>query len=202
MLSSTKDNLPKPQQEKADAGDASFDGDTPDRAGRTGAGRTAYMGLLLALALILSYVETLIPFQFGIPGIKLGLANLAVVLCLYLFDWKKTFFLTTIKALLSGLLFGNLFMIAYSLAGAWFSAFFMMLLKKSRWFHVPVVSAAGGVMHNLGQLFVAALVVETYGVLYYMPVLITAGLVTGLVIGIAAALVLPYIENVMGKDIS
>ena len=88
-------------------------------------------------------------------------------------------------------------MIAYSLAGAWFSVLFMILLKKSHWFHVPVVSAAGGVMHNLGQLFVAALVVETYGVLYYMPILMAAGLITGLVIGIAALLTLPYIENVL-----
>ncbi|MDE7333894.1 MAG: Gx transporter family protein [Lachnospiraceae bacterium] len=170
--------------------------------GKSDVGRTAYMGLLLALALILSYVETLIPFQTGIPGIKLGLANLAVVLCLYLFDWKKTILLAAVKAFLSGFLFGNLFMIVYSFAGAWFSAFFMILLKKSRWFHVLTVSAAGGVMHNMGQLLVAALVVETYGVVYYMPVLIISGLLTGGVIGIVASLVLPYIENVFGKGVS
>lgn len=168
--------------------------------GKTDVGRTAYMGLLLALALILSYVETLIPFQTGIPGIKLGLANLAVVLCLYLFDWKRTFLLAAVKALLSGFLFGNLFMIVYSLAGAWFSAMIMIFLKKSRWFHVLTVSAAGGVMHNMGQLLVASLVVETYGVVYYMPVLIIAGLLTGSVIGIVAALVLPYIKNIAGKE--
>ncbi len=79
-------------------------------------GRTAFLGLLLAFALILSYIETLIPFQSGIPGIKLGLANLAVILGLYLFGWKEALLLTTLKALLSGLLFGNLFMILYSLA--------------------------------------------------------------------------------------
>ncbi len=196
MHSSTEDNLPKPQKETGKQDDSPFD-NSPDSSGQPGTGRTAYMGLLLALALILSYVETLIPFQFGVPGIKLGLANLAVVFSLYLFDWKRAFFLTTIKAFLSGLLFGNLFMIAYSLAGAWFSVLFMILLKKSHWFHVPVVSAAGGVMHNLGQLLVAALVVETYGVLYYMPILMAAGLITGLVIGIAASLTLPYIENVL-----
>ena len=161
--------------------------------------QTAYMGLLLAFALILSYVELLVSFQTGMPGVKLGLANLAVVLCLYLFGWQRALFLTVAKAILSGLLFGNLFMILYSLAGAVFSALVMILLKKSNWFHVPAVSAAGGIAHNMGQLLVAMRVVETYSVLYYMPVLIAAGLVTGLVIGIAAALVLPYLQNILAK---
>ncbi len=158
--------------------------------------RTAYMGLLTALALILSYLETLIPFQFGIPGIKLGLANLAVLICLYLFGWKEALLLTTVRVLVSGFLFGNLFMIVYSLAGAVCSALTMIVLKKKGWFHIPVVSAAGGVMHNLGQLIVAFFAVETYSVIYYMPVLIVAGLLTGLVIGTAAALVLPYIYHI------
>ena len=90
-------------------------------------------------------------------------------------------------------------MILYSLAGAVISALVMIFLKKSNWFHVPVISAAGGVAHNMGQLVVAVKVVETYSVLYYMPVLIAAGLVTGLVIGITAALVLPYLQNILGK---
>ena len=123
------------------------------------------MGLLLALALILSYVEVLIPFQPGIPGIKLGLANLAVVLCLYLLGWKDALLLTIVKALLSGLLFGNLFMILYSLTGAIISAFAMILLQKNGGFHLPAVSAAGGVAHNMGQLLVAFFVV-VFGILF------------------------------------
>lgn len=164
--------------------------------------KTAFMGLLLAFALILSYIETLIPLNIGIPGIKLGLANLAVLLCLYLFDWKEALLLTTIKALLSGLLFGNLFMIIYSLAGAWLSCLTMIAMKKSQWFHVPVVSAAGGVMHNAGQLLVAAFVVKTYGIFYYIPILIIAGLVLGLIIGSVASLVLPYIKNILEKGVT
>lgn len=164
-----------------------------------GLNKTAYMGLLTALALILSYVENLISFQPGIPGVKIGLANLAVLICLYLFGWRETVILTIVKAVVSGLLFGNLFMIAYSLSGALFSAITMILLKKSGLFHVPVVSAAGGVMHNMGQLLVALLVVETYSVVYYMPVLILSGLATGIVIGMAASLVLPYIQNILKK---
>lgn len=162
-------------------------------------GRIAFLGLLTALALILSYIETLIPFQPGIPGIKIGLANLAVLICLYLFGWKEAMLLTVVKVLVSGFLFGNLFMIAYSLAGALLSALTMILLKRTGWFHVPVVSAAGGVMHNIGQLIVAFFAVETYSVIYYMPVLILAGLITGIVIGTAAALVLPYIQNIVGR---
>lgn len=161
--------------------------------------KTAFMGLLLAFALILSYVETLIPFQTGIPGVKLGLANLAVVLCLYLFTWKETILLTTLKAILSGLLFGNLFMILYSLAGAWISCIIMIILKRTGWFHVPIVSVAGGVMHNMGQLLIALFVVETYSIFYYIPVLMIAGLLTGFVIGSVAALVLPYIQNIVSK---
>lgn len=161
--------------------------------------KTAYMGLLLAFALILSYVEVLFPFQMGLPGIKLGLANLAVVLCLYLFGWKEALLLTTTKAVISGLLFGNLFMISYSLAGAWLSCALMIGLKRCNWFHVPIVSAAGGVMHNVGQLIVAFFVVRTYGVIYYVPALIVAGLVTGIVIGMAASLTLPYISKIISK---
>lgn len=164
-----------------------------------GLGKTAYMGLLTALALILSYVENLISFQPGIPGVKIGLANLAVLICLYLFGWREAMILTVVKALVSGLLFGNLFMISYSLAGALFSALTMIFLKKSGLFHIPVVSAAGGVMHNMGQLLVALFVVETYSVAFYMPVLIFSGMITGIVIGMAASLVLTPIKNILKK---
>lgn len=160
---------------------------------------TAYMGLLLSFALILSYVEALLPLEVGLPGVKLGLANLAVVLCLYLFGWKKALLLTVVKAVVSGFIFGNLFMIFYSLAGAILSAFFMIILKKSGWFHVPVVSACGGIMHNMGQLLVALKTVDTYGVLYYAPMLIIAGLITGLAIGITASLLLPGLQNLLAK---
>ncbi|MBD5463948.1 MAG: Gx transporter family protein [Lachnospiraceae bacterium] len=161
--------------------------------------KTAYLGLLLAFALILSYIETIIPFQSGIPGIKLGLANLAVVLCLYLFGWKEALVLTTVKALLGGFMFGSMSMMIYSMAGALISALIMIILKKTHWFHVPVVSAAGGVAHNMGQILVAFFVVETYGIVYYVPILVIAGLLTGILIGMVAALVLPYIQTILSK---
>lgn len=158
------------------------------------------MGLLTALALILSYIEILIPFQTGIPGMKLGLANLAVVLCLYLFSFREAVLLTIVKAVLSGLLFGNLFMILYSLSGAIFSVCIMGSMKAKNRLHVPVVSAMGGVTHNLGQLLVAMITVETYRVAYYVPVLLLSGLLTGSVIGITAALVLPYLQKLLKTE--
>ena len=157
---------------------------------------TAYMGLLLAFALILSYVELLIPFQTGMPGVKLGLANLAVVLCLYLFGWQKALLLTAVKAVLSGLLFGNLFMILYSLAGAVFSALIMIILKKTNWFHVPVISAAGGVAHNMGQLLTAYAVTATGGVFAYLPFLALSGVITGLFTGLCSGFLNKYLECV------
>ena len=104
-----------------------------------------------------------------------------------------------VKALLGGFMFGSMSMMIYSLAGALISALIMMILKKTHWFHVPVVSAAGGVAHNLGQILVAFFVVETYGIVYYVPILVIAGLLTGILIGMVAALVLPYIQTILSK---
>lgn len=159
--------------------------------------KTAYMGLLLAFALILSYIETLIPFQPGIPGIKLGLGNLAVLICLYTLGYRQAFLITVLKAITSGFLFGSLFMIVYSLAGAVLSFGVMALMIKANLFHVPVVSSAGGVMHNAGQLIVAYFILDSYYIAYYIPVLIMAGLVTGIILGMITSLVLPYIRKVI-----
>ena len=158
--------------------------------------KVAYFGVFTALALIFSYVETLIPFHIGIPGVKLGLANLIIVIALYKMDLKKTFLLSVTRVLLSGFIFGNLFSIFYSLAGGLLSLAVMALLKKSGGFSVMGVSIAGGVMHNVGQLAVAMLVVETFSVVYYVPVLLIAGMTTGLVIGIAANEMLKRLVNI------
>lgn len=148
--------------------------------------RVAYFGIFTALALIFSYVETLIPISFGIPGVKLGLANLIIVIVLYKTALKEACMLSVVRVLLAGFLFGNYFSIIYSLAGAFLSLFVMAALKKAGGFSVIGVSIAGGVSHNIGQLIVAMLVVETFQVAYYVPVLLTAGLITGCVIGILA----------------
>lgn len=148
-------------------------------------GRVAVFGVFTALALIFSYVELLIPINFGIPGAKLGLANLVIIIVLYKTDWKEALLLSVVRIVLAGFLFGNLFGILYSLAGGILSLAVMVLLKRSGAFSIIGVSMAGGVSHNVGQLIMAMLVVETYAVGYYLPVLLIAGLITGTLIGIA-----------------
>lgn len=157
--------------------------------------RAAYFGVFTALALILSYVETLIPVQFGIPGIKLGLANLVVVIVLCKTDWKEALLLSVSRVLLAGFIFGSLFSIIYSLAGGVLSLLVMAVFVRSERFGVAGVSMAGGVAHNIGQLATAMIAVSTYQVGYYLPVLLIAGLVTGAVIGLAADAVLKRIRN-------
>ena len=154
------------------------------------------MAMLVALAMIFSYVESLIPINFGIPGAKLGLANLMTVLVLYKMGTKEALALSVTRIILSGFMFGNLFGILYSLAGGLLSFLVMVLLKKSGLFCVAGVSIGGGTAHNIGQLLVAMVVVQTYQVGYYLPVLLVAGEVTGLLIGLVAKEVLKRIQGI------
>lgn len=148
--------------------------------------KTAYLGLFLALALVCSYIESLIPFYFGIPGVKLGLTNIVVLLMLYYAGAKEAVTVSVLRILLAGFMFGNMFSILYSLAGGLLSFFCMALLKRTGRFKIISISAAGGITHNLGQMIVAAAVVENLNLFYYFPVLLLAGVVTGILIGIAA----------------
>lgn len=158
--------------------------------------RVAYFGVFTALALIFSYVETLIPVNLGIPGVKLGLANLIIVVALYKMRLSEAYLLSVVRVLLAGFIFGNYFSIIYSLAGGLLSLTVMALLKKWGGFSLQGISIAGGVFHNIGQLIVAAVVVETFSVIYYFPVLLVAGLLTGLVIGIVAEMMLKRLVNI------
>ena len=158
--------------------------------------KAAYFGVFTALALIFSYVETLIPVNFGIPGAKLGLANLIIVIFLYKTNWREALLLSVVRTVLSGFIFGNLFAILYSLAGGILSLAVMALLQKSGKFSVIGVSIAGGASHNVGQLIVAMIVVETYQVGYYLPVLLVAGVITGALIGIISSQVLVRIRDI------
>ena len=159
--------------------------------------KTAFFGVYTALALILSYVESLIPISFGVPGIKLGLANLVIVIALY--KSKKIYtplIISVARIILSGFMFGNMFAIIYSLAGGILSLLVMAFLKNKDTFSIIGVSIAGGVFHNIGQLIVAMIVVESYKIGFYMPVLLIAGLITGALIGIVAGEVLKRIKNI------
>ena len=169
--------------------------------------RTVELGFFLALALILADVESLIPFSFGIPGIKLGLPNLIVVLLLYrdgteqsnvmderkLDEVREALLVNGLRIILSGFLFSNLYTILYALAGAVCSFVAMLLGRRLKCFSMIGVSVLGGVFHNIGQIIVAMLVVETVYVGYYIPYLIVAGTVTGAVLGFIAMELVPYL---------
>ena len=146
--------------------------------------KTAYLGLFAALAIIFGYVETLLPVFVGIPGIKLGLANLSVLFILYSYSYREAAVVSFVRILIIGFLFGSLFSILYSLAGAALSLTVMTLLKKKTDFSMLGISVAGGVSHNIGQLIVAMLIVENTSLIYYAPALLISGIVTGLLIGI------------------
>ncbi len=154
--------------------------------------KTALLGLFSALAIIFGYVELLIPT--GIPGVKLGLANLAVLFILMRYSWREAVLVSAIRIVVIGFLFTNVFSILYSLAGAALSLLVMALLKRSPHFSVFGISMAGGIAHNVGQLLVAMAVVESVSLVYYAPILLISGVLTGFVIGWLTAEVLKRVR--------
>ncbi len=177
-----------------------------ESSGRSASARVALCGILTALALIFSYVEVLVPFSFGVPGIKLGLSNLIVLIGIYQLGGRYAFTINMTRILLSGLLFGGLSAMLYSFAGGLVSFGVMMLLIRTRRFSPVGVSMAGGVFHNVAQITVAALVTQTISIYFYLPVLLIAGMITGTLLGIAGALILRRMKSLQpysgSKDIS
>ncbi len=156
--------------------------------------RTAYLGMLLGLAVLFGYVEAMIPIPVPVPGIKLGLANIVVAAILYIFSWKEAVFITALRVVIIGFLFGNMFSIVYGLSGALLSLLGMTLLKKTGKFGIIGVSALGGVLHNVGQVIMATIAVIGFPWRWYLPVLMLAGLAAGILIGIADGIILPRIH--------
>ncbi|MBP7058870.1 MAG: Gx transporter family protein [Lachnospiraceae bacterium] len=157
--------------------------------------------LFLALALVLSYIETLLPVFIPIPGLKIGLPNLVIIIILYLYDLKTASLINVMRIFIAGFMFGSAFSIVYSLAGAFLSMIIMALMKKTRKFSIVTVSSAGGIFHNLGQIIMAAIVMENYYIFTYFPVLFIGGLITGIVIGIIARELLPRLRKIIGFEI-
>ncbi|MBQ8083551.1 MAG: Gx transporter family protein [Clostridia bacterium] len=159
--------------------------------------RVALDGILVALAMIFSYIETFIPFNFGVPGIKLGLANLVVLLGLTFLPAVDVLLVSAVRIVLSSLLFGNVMSLWYSLAGGLLSFLCMWLLTRREGYSIIGISMAGGVMHNVGQIITAAIIVKTIQLTWYLPVLLVAGLVTGLIIGSLAKLLMPRVQKAL-----
>ena len=156
--------------------------------------KIAYLGLLIALAFVLSYVEYLLPINIGIPGAKVGLPNIVIVVALYTIGSFDAILLSLIRVLLVGFTFGNMSMMLYSFAGAVLSFVSMVIAKRTNLFSITGVSVLGGVFHNIGQIMVAMLDLETKSLVYYLPFLIIVGLFSGILIG--------FISSVVAKRVS
>lgn len=162
--------------------------------------KIARIGMLVAVAFVLSYVETLIPINFGVPGIKIGFSNIVVVLCLYEGSTKETFGIAMIRILLTGLTFGNFYSLLYSFAGGILSFCMMYLLKKTNKFSISSVSVVGGVSHNVGQIIVAMIVLKTSQLMYYFPFLLLSGVIAGVAIGIVASMLVKRLHPIFQKN--
>ena len=157
--------------------------------------RVAFLGMCIALSMILSYFESLVPPLMAVPGVKVGLPNLVMVFMLYKIGWKETAIVSILRVILVGILFGTPLSMIYSLVGATLSLIGMTLLKKTNLFAPVTVSVVGGILHNVGQIATACFVMDTAQIAYYLPVLLISGTAAGVVIGIVAALILKRLEK-------
>lgn len=158
--------------------------------------KVARYALLIALAMVLSWLESLVPITAAVPGMKLGLTNLVVLFALYRMNVMDAAAVSLIRVLLVSFTFGNAYAFAYSLAGAILSLLVMLALKKTGKFSTIGVSIAGGVGHNLGQIIVAALVLETEKIFFYLPVLMVSGIAAGICIGILGGIIVDRLKTV------
>ncbi len=157
--------------------------------------RVSLYGLLLALSMVLSYVEAILPVNIGIPGVKLGLPNLVTVTGLYTLGVVPTMLISFLRILLVAATFGNAMTLCYSLSGFLLSLAAMLLLRRLGGFSSVTVSICGGVMHNIGQLLAAVFLLHSAVLFYYFPVLLGAGMAAGAVIGLLAGLVQQRIRH-------
>ncbi len=157
--------------------------------------RVATYGIFIALAFLLSYIESMIPLPIPIPGIKLGLANLVVLSGLYIMGAKDAFILSVIRIILVGFTFGSLSMMMFSLVGGILSWFLMALFSKIKIFSITGVSIIGGIAHNIGQILVAVWVVNNIMLINYLPFLLLSGAITGTLIGILGSILVSRIKK-------
>lgn len=155
----------------------------------------AKIGILSALALVLSFVEAQIPVFFAVPGMKLGLTNVVVLTALYLLDEKKALIINLVRIVLAFLLFGTAASLLYSLAGGFLSLAVMILLKNSRKFQIVTVSIAGGISHNIGQIIAAMILLDTSYIAWYLIILWFTGIASGAIIGVLGAEIIKRLKT-------
>ena len=152
------------------------------------------MAMTTAVAMILSFVESQIPAFVAVPGVKIGLANIAVVFALYRLGWKEAVAISLVRVVLVSMLFGSVASLFYSIAGAVLSLTGMGLLKKTGKFTEIMISVTGGILHNIGQIGMACLILETAALRYYLPFLLISGIIAGIVVGILSAVLVQRIK--------
>lgn len=157
--------------------------------------KIAFLGLCVSLSMILSYFESMVPPLVAVPGVKVGLANLVTIFMLYKVGVKETIAVSLIRVVLVSILFANALSMIYSLVGAGLSLAGMILLKKLKLLSCVGVSVTGGVLHNIGQVVTACILMETSQIIFYLPVLLISGTVAGVVIGYGAALMVKRLEK-------
>lgn len=159
--------------------------------------KTAFLGVVTSVALVLSYLEAILPPLYAaVPGVKVGLPNLVIIFILYKYSFKEAFSISLVRVLIVALLFGNVMTLAYSTAGAILSIIVMVLLKKTDKFSTVGVSIAGGVAHNAGQVLVAIFLLDSTQIGYYMIILAITGTIAGVFIGLAGGLLLKKLEKI------
>lgn len=155
------------------------------------------LSVAVALAMVLSFIESLIPPLVAVPGVKIGLANIVTVFILYVFGWREAGAVSLIRVLLSALLFGSAVSLIYSLSGSALSFLGMLLLKKLPFSSEVSVSIVGGVLHNAGQIIAACIIMENAAIIGYLPPLIISGTVAGIAVGTVAALLVKKLKGVV-----
>lgn len=169
--------------------------------------RMVILSALIGVAMILSYIESLIPAFIAIPGARVGLSNIATVFALYMLGAPYAICVSVVRVLLSALLFGNFVSLIYSLSGAAVALLLMILIKRLGVFSTTGVSVIGGVGHNVGQIIAACVVMKNVGIAYYLIPLTITGTIAGIIIGIVAGVLVERIKNniktpLNGKPIS
>ena len=159
--------------------------------------KIALCGVLTALAMIFSYIESVIPIPIPVPGIKLGVANIAVITILYELGVKEAIVINLLRIALTALLFGNVNSFLFSISGAVLSLTIMIIMKRLDFFSCIGVSVCGGVMHNVGQIIAAVFIMGSEAIVLYLPVLIVSGVFTGVVIGVVSGIVAKHVKKVV-----
>ncbi len=156
--------------------------------------KIAYISLLSALSIIFGYIESLFPAFIAIPGIKLGISNIVILFALFFLDKPSVFLIVLVKVTVTALLFSGMNMFFYSISGGIFSFIAMSIFKRYN-FSIYGISMAGGVFHNLGQIITASIMLDTYSVIYYLPILLISGLLVGYIIGAVCNIIVSRFKN-------